>query len=219
MTTIVDFLRARLDGEERTARAVGPVRYYVYRDPRRWEARHDDGAVLASGEPDLRDHRADALVDHNGHHVPGRVLAGIEGRRRIVDLHADRHDAASVATLRALALPYGDHPACDPAWLEPVDVEAPTAPPAYDPDATVRVALSYPGVNGNATSLTVGLEAVRAADELVLMYDFNRDGWSVRREDFPDDELAFIGAYDDRSWVDDGKGGEVHVSWGITPPG
>lgn len=42
----------------------------------------------------------------------------------------------------------------------------------------VRVDLIYPR-NNPAKAVIVGLEDVRAADEILIRYDFNRDGWAI----------------------------------------
>lgn len=56
--------------------------------------------------------------------------------------------------------------------------------------------LSYPGVNDNPDAITVELEHVRAADSLVISYDFARDGFVIARLCFPDKEVAFVEAWD-----------------------
>ena len=56
--------------------------------------------------------------------------------------------------------------------------------------------LSYPGINDNPDAITVELEHVRAADSLVISYDFARDGFVIARLSFPDKEVAFIEAWD-----------------------
>lgn len=57
--------------------------------------------------------------------ISGRLLAECEAKRRIVELHGsvdpcDAHDASfrtvPCDTIRALALPYADHPDYDPTW-------------------------------------------------------------------------------------------------------
>ncbi len=59
--------------------------------------------------------------------------------------------------------------------------------PLDSPDQVVRhgdtlmVDLWYPGVNGNATHIEVGLCAVRAADTIRIHYDFDRDGYVIEQ--------------------------------------
>lgn len=45
----------------------------------------------------------------------------------------------------------------------------------------LRVDLEYPRSN-NIKSITVSLLDVRAADDLNISYDFDRDGWVIRRD-------------------------------------
>lgn len=49
--------------------------------------------------------------------------------------------------------------------------------------------------DGQRDWIIVELIDVRSADNLVIKYDFDRDGYIISREDNPDKELAFI-----RSW-------------------
>lgn len=42
-----------------------------------------------------------------------------------------------------------------------------------------RVELWYPRLPGHADTLEIGLVDVRAADEIYVRYDFERDGWVV----------------------------------------
>lgn len=45
----------------------------------------------------------------------------------------------------------------------------------------VHVSLWYPGVEGNAQYLVVGLMHVRAADNIRISYDFERDGYKIEQ--------------------------------------
>lgn len=47
---------------------------------------------------------------------------------------------------------------------------------------TLHVDLAYPRAEGNDTAIQVGLMDVRAADDLLITYDFRRDGWVIRQE-------------------------------------
>lgn len=58
-------------------------------------------------------------------------------------------------------------------------------------------ALWYPRVDGNGSSVAVSLYDVRAADDLRISYDFERDGWSIARGEKPDAEVAFVPAWDE----------------------
>lgn len=73
-------------------------------------------------------------------------------------------------------------------------------------DETVAVDLEYPRMPGNARRLEVGLVDVRAADSILIEYDFRRDGWSIKQasrffwapseERDPDwQEVAFVQAW------------------------
>lgn len=57
--------------------------------------------------------------------------------------------------------------------------------------------LWYPRNEGEPPAIAVTLYDVRAADDLIIGYDFERDGWTVARAHEPERELAFI-----RSWAD-----------------
>lgn len=48
-------------------------------------------------------------------------------------------------------------------------------------DDEVVVDLAYPRSDGEAKFVRVGLTDVRAADELRISYDFERDGWKVEQ--------------------------------------
>ena len=67
----------------------------------------------------------------------------------------------------------------------------------------LHVTLSYPRVEGNTNTIRIELGDVRAADDLIIRYDFDRDGWSISRDIVNDDhhpvaedqEVAFIPAW------------------------
>jgi hypothetical protein len=58
------------------------------------------------------------------HLGPDRALAELEAKRRIIELHPEMlewcvecaHESHPCRTLRALALPFADHPDYDEAW-------------------------------------------------------------------------------------------------------
>lgn len=52
--------------------------------------------------------------------------------------------------------------------------------------------LWYPRSEGNEELVRVSLYDVRAADDLLIGYDFERDGWVISRDDSPEREVAFI---------------------------
>lgn len=57
--------------------------------------------------------------------------------------------------------------------------------------------LWYPRNQGEDRQIRVSLYDVRAADDLVIGYDFDRDGWTIARDSNPDREVAFV-----RAWAD-----------------
>lgn len=46
---------------------------------------------------------------------------------------------------------------------------------------TIQVTLSYPRSPENPNAVEIDLECVRAADGLLISYDFERDGWSIKQ--------------------------------------
>lgn len=65
----------------------------------------------------------------------------------------------------------------------------------------VHIDLWYPKADpANATALVIGLVDVRAADEIRVSYDFDRDGWKIEQaSNFSweaDDEVC------DRGWME-----------------
>ncbi len=47
---------------------------------------------------------------------------------------------------------------------------------------TIYVDLEYPRCKENATNINISLIDIRAADSLLISYDFNRDGWSIKQQ-------------------------------------
>jgi hypothetical protein len=115
--TLVQFLHAQLDEDERIAREAPPGPWYI------------GGAVdptkpcQVNTFPDLR-LVADGLnwlvAEHIAAHNPARVLREIDAKRRIVDRyewlreHGDTGGTAWVLPL--LALPYADRPGYREEW-------------------------------------------------------------------------------------------------------
>ncbi len=110
MSDLVDFLRARLDEDERTARC------------------NSDGKGLADGFPDYRtyvDEDTEAADLFIRHFNPARELREVEAKRRIID-EVWREIAgidpgiywgeAPDLLLRLIALPYADHPDYREEW-------------------------------------------------------------------------------------------------------
>ena len=140
MSTLTDFLLARIAEDEADAKAATP-------GPWRWE--EPSGDDFPTGDQDLVSdgktyvgevsgevlpttvlhgwgydasgiHAEDADRAHIARHDPARILAECEARRRIVEFHAasTNHDfrRAFDWALRSLALPYADHPAFKEEW-------------------------------------------------------------------------------------------------------
>lgn len=98
---LVNFLRARLDADERVARAASAESW-------------------ADEYGEFRSRGGDNFA-HVLRHDPARVLAEVEAKRRIVDLCDTETPETgglplAIRTLRLLALPYADHPDYDEAW-------------------------------------------------------------------------------------------------------
>ncbi|MCT9092817.1 DUF6221 family protein [Streptomyces sp. ASQP_92] len=115
MDDLVQFLRDRLDED---AEAAGTA------TPGPWHA--DGGSVYATHPTDEVVSYTDS-AEHIARHNPARVLADIEAKRQILDLHVaepgqhpdfcghDKHELPC-PTLRLLALPYADHPDYREEW-------------------------------------------------------------------------------------------------------
>ncbi|MGV9352263.1 DUF6221 family protein [Streptomyces misionensis] len=133
MDDLVQFLRARLDEDEQTARRAGDSFRQI-----------GETGVIVATEGDRAEECASAnwagIAEHIVHHDPARVLAEVDAKRRLVDEHkpsrskgrpnmergclscttAQEWDAkaneANCLTLRLLALPYADHPGYREEW-------------------------------------------------------------------------------------------------------
>lgn len=121
MADLVAFIRARLDEDEWHARhafadhnSAGP----------NW--REATTGVVDTGGPGIDDLIAigdSPIARHIAHNDPGRVLADVDAKRRIIGtcqywLHDNEHgvDPCAAETLRLLALPYADHPDYREEW-------------------------------------------------------------------------------------------------------
>lgn len=133
---LVAFLRARLEDEAQAARAAadgGSGAWFVRGD---WEVCRSE-PINIPGMPPY--HKAmvpgmvPAQLHHIAHHDPARVLDEVDAKRRILEQHhrsgvtcprcsLGTEDGEVVferdpcETLRALALPYADHPDHQPEW-------------------------------------------------------------------------------------------------------
>lgn len=141
MNELVEFLRARLDEDDRAARAAtaGPWRHSSDKHhhepgtPRFSEAVFAGAAgkaatcVATTGETDDPQSMADAA--YIARQDPARVLREVEAKRTILAMHAPSErteygaqvcsrcsDLSPCDTLRLLALPYSDHPDYDESW-------------------------------------------------------------------------------------------------------
>lgn len=57
--------------------------------------------------------------------------------------------------------------------------------------------LWYPRLEDQPSTIEVTLYDVRAADSLVIGYDYDRDGWTIARSENPEHEVAFVSAWPD----------------------
>lgn len=118
---LVQFLRARLDEDEQTARAAHGPNWLT-------DGRRRVGYGLG-GDDWLFDALTTADADHIGRHDPARVLAEVYAKRQIIDSYeramanrrAHPDDLASAGAFLALhgavkllVLPYTDHPEWEP---------------------------------------------------------------------------------------------------------
>lgn len=112
---LIEFLRARLDEDERAARDAGGERW------RRHE-HHDHIEVDRSPlYPPVAFHVAPYDI-HIARQDPARVLAEVDAKRRIVagcaqaKLAGDQTASALFVVACMLALPYADHPDYQQEW-------------------------------------------------------------------------------------------------------
>lgn len=118
--TLTEFLLARIAEDEATARAASGDHWDRLRD-----GDPKFRKVVAWGLTPIGAMNAEQDAEHISHHDPARVLARCEADRRIVELHGGDYDGECQSpahldgpcrTLRALALPYADHPDYDEEW-------------------------------------------------------------------------------------------------------
>lgn len=137
---LVAWLRAQLDDDERAALggrhnpSVGVLR---------WTASHSRGAewLVGNGRELIGWVEGERDADHIARHDPARVLAEVDAKRRVLDLHAGDHECSTIrhgvdwdgqsveeidsctwvlggdcSTVRLLALPYAAHPDYREEW-------------------------------------------------------------------------------------------------------
>lgn len=135
MSDLLEFLRARLDEDERVARAsaaANPGSVATH-----WSAEQVDylsstglrgkawavvperveGATIAISPTEIRP----LVVTHIARHDPARVLRDVEAKRKMIEQHVGYFGSGDdefwpVQTLRLLVLPYADHPDYREAW-------------------------------------------------------------------------------------------------------
>lgn len=124
---LTEFLLARIAEDEAVAREATLAQFSGFADAPDavWRVDYEKPIYTVRGVRDVgrvvRDRAA-----HVARHDPARVLAECEAKRRIVARSAPladmqvRRQTRNLAcdTLRALALPYRDHPDFDPAWAD-----------------------------------------------------------------------------------------------------
>jgi hypothetical protein len=130
MTTLIEFLRARLDEDEGTAREAWAPNWP---DPLSWLSEEElvgrlDGSADIEGFATAGS-KADAR--HVARHDPTRVLADVAARRAILDLCEAGIDPETPATpgtraayraiLGYMAAPHDTRPDYNPAW-QPAEV-------------------------------------------------------------------------------------------------
>ncbi|MGW1121081.1 DUF6221 family protein [Streptomyces tanashiensis] len=153
MDDLITFLRARLDEDAAAARAAAEPESWMElnREPRpSWYVQYwadpDVAAVIADPESSaypvvttaegMSEDDADRRAAHIARHDPARVLAEVEAKRRMIELHGctEGHECSTLdragnidhctwvmegeacTTLRLLALPYADHPDYQDTW-------------------------------------------------------------------------------------------------------
>lgn len=109
---LVDFLRARLDEDERAARRAGDSFRQI-----------GETGVIVATEGDRAEECASAnwagAAEHIVRHDPARVLAEVESKRRLL-LWAESAEGGLFLfpVVDTLVEVYRNHPDFDPAWLE-----------------------------------------------------------------------------------------------------
>jgi len=136
-TTLVEFLKARLDEDEQTARTAAAANPGAVAT--RWSAEQVDyqgatgprgkawavvpervkGVTIAISPTDIQPR----FTTHIARHDPARVLAETEAKRRIIAWSSDPKmnpelipEAERYYVLTSLALPYADHAGYDESW-------------------------------------------------------------------------------------------------------
>lgn len=138
MTDIVGFIAARLDEDEKLARATAGDLTYRVEDGLRWiyDAGRSAAAIIMDGRGEEVLHQEglgyplETQAEHIARHDPARVLRDVAAKLRIVGRHGAYEGRCVVCctgddegwhvwpcgTIRDLASVWADHPDFDPAW-------------------------------------------------------------------------------------------------------
>lgn len=116
MSDIETWLNAQLDEDERLARAAGADTELSWHRDERYVAA--DRTHVDSDDEDLVLHIAmdgtPSAMEHIARHNPARVLAEVEAKRLMLDLHRECTGACYV--VRVLALPYAGRDGYREEW-------------------------------------------------------------------------------------------------------
>lgn len=138
---LVVFLRARLDEDQQAAEAAAwcddGAKWSVWRGKERYENPFVITDALDTGITAVRSESADteSVAEHMARWDPERVLADIDAKRQLIELHQEKQEQGyssdfcaecgfgetsqeyyPCATLRLLALPYADRPGYREDW-------------------------------------------------------------------------------------------------------
>jgi hypothetical protein len=123
---LITWLRAQVDDDERVARSMftgGDWRWLgdaiVDRDVDGWRSAPDDAVIIT-----LR-HDREEVGGHIARHDPARVLAGVEAKRQIIELHEVARTSRELSAdawimlkqaVQHLATVYADQPGYRDEW-------------------------------------------------------------------------------------------------------
>lgn len=129
MTTIVEFLTARLDERETIAREAQEDTSDGREEPPRWKWTGHEGVYAGrlAIAVDGFGYMDDTVGKHIARHDPAYVLADIAAKRKILALHEEKshrecrlcepHDPDwPCRTVRTFAAPFASHPDYDESW-------------------------------------------------------------------------------------------------------
>lgn len=75
----------------------------------------------------------------------------------------------------------------------------------------IHVTLAYPRTDGEATHVQVELHEVRAADNIRISYDFDRDGWKI-------EQASNHGPWESAEAIDEGWKEVAFIrAWALAP--